>query len=111
MVQAAWAASHTRNTYLSAFYRRIMVRKGAQKAVMALAHHLITIVYNVLVRNEEYVELGGDYYDRQNKPKVVSRLVARLTRLGYNVDLTPVERYEPPRAILWYDLGASGALG
>jgi transposase len=48
MVQAAWAASHTKNTYLSAFYRRIMVRKGAQKAVMALAHHLITIVYNVL---------------------------------------------------------------
>ena len=96
MCQAAWAATHTNNTYLSAFYRRIMVRKGAQKAVMALAHHLITIVYNVLARNEEYVELGGDYYDRQNKPKVVSRLVARLTRLGYNVDLTPVERYEPP---------------
>ena len=96
MVQAAWAASHTRNTYLSAFYRRLMVRKGAQKAVMALAHHLITIVYNVLARGEEYVELGGDYYDQQNKPKTVSRLVARLMKLGYYVDLKPVEPYEPP---------------
>jgi hypothetical protein len=96
MVQAAWAASHTKNTYLSAFYRRIMVRKGAQKAAMALAHHLITVVYNVLARGEEYVELGGDYYDRQNKPKVVSRLVARLMKLGYYVDLKPVEPYEPP---------------
>jgi Transposase IS116/IS110/IS902 family len=96
MVQAAWAASHTKNTYLSAFYRRMQVRKGAPKAAMALAHHLITIVYNVLARGEEYVELGGDYYDRQNKPKVVSRLVARLTKLGYYVDLKPVEPYEPP---------------
>lgn len=98
MVQAAWAATRTRNTYLSAFYRRIMVRKGAQKAVMALAHHMITIVYNVLARGEEYVELGGDYYDRQNKPKTVSRLVARLMKLGYYVDLKPVEPYEPPPA-------------
>jgi transposase len=96
MVQAAWGASHTKNTYLSAFYRRLMVRKGAQKAVMALAHHLITIVYNVLLRGEEYVELGGDYYDQRNKPKVVSRLVARLMKLGYDVNLTPVEPYEPP---------------
>lgn len=89
--QAAWAASHTQNTFLSAFYKRLMVRKGAPKAAMALAHHLITIVYNVLARNEEYVEIGQDYYDRRNKPKVVNRLVSRLQRLGYNVVLTPVE--------------------
>jgi transposase len=99
MVQAAWGASHTKNTYPSAFYRRIMVRKGASKAAMALAHHLITIVYNVLARREEYVELGGDYYDQQNKPKVVSRLVSRLRKLGYTVDLTPIDPSEPPLAV------------
>jgi len=106
MVQAAWAATRTRNTYLSAFYRRMMVRKGAQKAAMALAHHMITIVYNVLARGEEYVELGGDYYDRQNKPKVVSRLVARLMKLGYYVDLKPVEPYEPPPVVEFAEPGA-----
>ena len=74
------------------------MRKGAPKAVMALAHHMIAIVYNTLARGEEYVELGGDYYDQRNKPRVVSRLVARLTRLGYYVSLKPVEpesSYEP----------------
>jgi transposase len=91
MCQAAWAATHTKNTYLSAFYRRMQVRKGPQKALLALAHHMITIVFNVLVREEEYVELGGNYFDRSNKPKVVSRLVARLTKLGYQVKLEPVE--------------------
>jgi transposase len=96
LCQAAWAASHTKQTYLSAFYRRLQVRKGAPKAVMALAHHMIAIVYNVLKRNEEYVELGGDYYDQQSKPKVVSRLVKRLTRLGYAVSLEPVQPAAAP---------------
>jgi transposase len=94
MCQAAWAASHTRNTYLSSFYRRMQIRKGPQKAVMALAHHLITVVYNILTRREEYVELGGDYYDRRNKPRVVSRLLARLRTLGYEVQLTPTTAVE-----------------
>ncbi len=84
-------SSHTKDTFLSAFYRRLQVRKGAPKAVMALAHHMIAIVYNVLKRSEEYVELGGDYYDQQSKPKVVSRLVKRLTRLGYAVTLEPAQ--------------------
>jgi hypothetical protein len=91
MCQAAWAASHTKNTYLSAFYRRMCVRKGAPKAVMALAHHLIVVVHQVLSRREEYVEFGGDYYDQRNKPKTVARLVARLTKLGYQVDLKQLE--------------------
>jgi transposase len=95
MCQAAWAASHTRNTYLSAFYRRMQVRKGPQKAVMALAHHMITIVYNLLARGEEYVELGGDYYDQRSKPKLVSRMVSRLMKLGYQVILTPMEPETP----------------
>ena len=97
LCQAAWAASHSKQTYLSAFYKRLQVRKGAQKAVMALAHHLITVVYNVLARSEEYVEMGADYHDQRNKPKVVSRLVKRLTRLGYYVVLDPIVR-EPGKS-------------
>jgi transposase len=91
LCQAAWAASHTKNTYLSAFYRRMYVRKGGPKAVMALAHHMMVIVYQILSRGEEYVEMGGDYYDQRNKTKVVQRLVTRLTRLGYWVRIEPAE--------------------
>lgn len=96
MCQAAWAASHTKNTYLSAFYWRMQARKGPQKAVMALAHHLITIIYNVLARGENYVELGGDYYDQRSRPKVVARMVERLMKLGYQVSLTAVEGEQLP---------------
>ena len=72
----------TKNTYLSVFFRRMAIRKGAPKAVMALAHHLILVVHQVLSRKEEYIEFGGDYYDQRNKPKTVARLVKRLQRLG-----------------------------
>jgi len=91
MCQAAWAASHTKNTYLSAFYRRMAIRKGGPRAVMALAHRMMVVVHQVLSRREGYVEFGGDYYDRRNQPKTVARLVGRLHRLGYQVVLQPAE--------------------
>jgi len=97
MCQAAWAASHTKKTYLAAFYRRMAIRKGAPKAVMALAHHLIVVVHQVLSRKEEYVEFGGDYYDQRNKPRTVARLVARLAKLGYEVDLKLLAEPAPER--------------
>jgi len=90
MCQAAWAASHTKNTYLAAFYRRMSIRKGAPKAIMALAHHMMVVIYQVLSRREEYVEFGGDYYDRRNKPRTVARLVARLAKLGYDAELREI---------------------
>jgi transposase len=90
MCQAAWAASHTKKTYLAAFYRRMSIRKGAPKAVIALAHHMLTVVYQVLAEGAEYIEMGGDYYDQRNKPKTISRLVGRLASLGYYVSLRPI---------------------
>lgn len=95
MCQAAWAASHTKDSYLSAFYRRMAIRKGAQKAVMALAHHMILVVHQVLSRKEEYVEMGGDYYDRRNKPKTVARLLKRLRGLGFEVDVPMAPTADP----------------
>ena len=71
------------------------IKKGAPKAVMALAHHMIVVIYQVLSRKEEYVEMGGDYYDQRNKPRTIARLVARLGRLGYQVDLKLLENAMP----------------
>jgi hypothetical protein len=53
MCPAAWAASHTQQTYRAAFYRRMSIRQGAPQAVMALAHHLLTVVYQVLAATSQ----------------------------------------------------------
>jgi transposase len=87
LCQAAWAASHTKGTYLGTLYRRFRIRLGHNKAVFALAHQMLLIAYTMLSRGEDYRELGSDYFDRKNKPKVVNRLVQRLSRLGFYVTL------------------------
>ena len=71
------------------------VRRGSPKAVMALAHHMVLVIHQVLSRKEVYIEFGGDYYDKRNKPRTVSRLVKRLQKLGYQVDLREVAEEQP----------------
>jgi hypothetical protein len=41
------------------------------------------VIYVILLRGEDYIELRAEYYDRKNKPRVVSRLLSRLSILGY----------------------------
>jgi hypothetical protein len=89
LCQAAWAGSHTRATYLAALYRRFKIRRGHNKATFAVAHQILIVAYQMLLKGEDYREQGGNYFDLQNKPKVVNRLVDRLTRLGYNAMLHP----------------------
>jgi len=88
LVEAAEAAARTKGTYLSAQYARIKGRHGHSKAIVAVAHSILVIVYHVLKRNEPYSELGGDYFiERQNKDAYQRRLVKQLERMGYGVTL------------------------
>lgn len=82
LCQAAWAASHAKNTYLSAFSRRMRVREGHQGSHVLGASPGSDRLPDP-EPGEECVEMGGDYYDHRNKPKVPTRLLQRLTRLGY----------------------------
>lgn len=89
LMEAAHAAAHTKNTYLSAQYRRLGSRRGKQKAVVALAHSILVIVYMVMSRQEAFKELGGNYFDERERQAVEKRLVRRLEQLGYQVSLHP----------------------
>jgi transposase len=87
LTQAAWAASHTKNTYLSAQYRRIAARRGRKRAIVALAHTILVIAYHLIKNEETYRELGGDYFDQRNPQTVAKRLIRRLEKLGYTISL------------------------
>jgi transposase len=87
LIQAAWAASHTKNTYLSAQYRRIAARRGRKKALVAVAHSILVIAYHLIKNQATYYELGGDYYDKRSPQTMAKRLVRRLESLGYSVTL------------------------
>jgi len=85
--QAAHGAAHTRNTYLSAQYRRLAARRGKKKAIVAVMHSILVISYHLIQRNEPYRDLGGDYFDRQKPEATAKRLVKRLEQLGFQVSL------------------------
>ena len=84
---AANAASHTKNTYLSAQYHRLASRRGKKKAIVALEHSILIIAYHIIQRKEPYHELGGDYFDKRRPEATAKRLVQRLERLGFQVSL------------------------
>ena len=89
LIQAAHAAAHTKNTYLSAQYRRIASRRGAKRAAMAVAHSILVIIYHLLSKGTSYQELGGNFFDERDPQAVEKRLIRRLERLGYQVALQP----------------------
>jgi transposase len=95
VVQAGWAASHSKKTYLGARYRRVARRRGAKRALMAVGHTLLVIVYQVLRRREAYRELGADYYDRLQPERLTRQLVHRLEQLGHTVKLEARATEEP----------------
>lgn len=89
LVQAAHAAGRRKDHYLGAQYRRLASRRGKQRAAIAVAHSILIIAYHMLQRGTEYIELGGDYFDKRNQQQVQQRLVKRLEHLGYKVTLEP----------------------
>lgn len=89
LCQAARAASHTKNTYLAALYHRLAVKRGKQRAIVAVGHSILVAAYYMLRRNEDYHDGGGNYFDRVNATSLRRYLVKRLERLGHKVTLEP----------------------
>ena len=85
LVQAAHAAAHSRNTYLSAQYHRLAGRRGKKRAIVAVAHSILVISYHIIQRKEPYQDLGGDYFDKQRPEATAKRLLKRLQHLGYDI--------------------------
>ena len=89
LVEAAWSAARVKDTYLFALYHRLAGRRGKKRAIVAVAHALLKIAYVLIQRDEDYQELGGNYFDTRQPAKTVQNLLSRLSQLGYDVTLNP----------------------
>lgn len=91
LVEAAWAASRSKDTYLASQFHRLRARRGAKRAAVAVAHSILTIVYHLLKDPTlSFQELGGDFLLKRNKEQEQRRALKTLRTLGYEVVLTPV---------------------
>jgi transposase len=96
LCQAAWAASHSKNTYLSSQFRRLAARKGKKRAIVAVGHTILVIVFHMLKNHQPYRDLGADYFDRRNAEQLKRTLIRRLERLGLQVSVTsPSSMFQP----------------
>ena len=85
LAQAAWAGSRTRDSYLRAQFLRLKGRRGAKKAIIAVAASMLSAAYHMLRDGVQYHDLGADYLDRRDRAKVANRLIHRLEQLGLKV--------------------------
>lgn len=92
--EISWAASHTKNTYLSAHYKRIARRRGRKKAIVALGHTMLVIIYHMIKNRLPYNELGKEYFNKMDKEKIIKSMVKRIEKIGYKVELSKVEQPE-----------------
>jgi len=84
-VEAAHVAAKTQQTYLAAQDQRIAARRGKKRALIALGHTILVLVYRLLTRTQPSQDLGAAYFDALEQQRVERRLVRRLARLGYRV--------------------------
>jgi transposase len=87
LVQAAWAAVRTKQTYLRAQFLRLKSRRGPKKAILAVAASMLTASYHILKNGVDYHDLGADHFDRRDKAKLARRLIRRLEDLGLTVEI------------------------
>jgi hypothetical protein len=89
LCEVAQAIGRTSDNYLVALYHRIARRRGKGRAILAVAHAVLVILYCMLRDHKPYTDLGADYFDRLDTERLQRRYVYRLEQLGYTVTLTP----------------------
>jgi transposase len=87
LVQAAWAATRKKDSYLRAQFHRIKSRRGTMKAIIAVAASILTAAYHMLHDGVAYNDLTSNYFDSRDRTKIAKRLIRRLSDLGIEVEI------------------------
>ena len=87
LVQCGRAAGNSKDTYLSALFHRIAVRRGAKRAAVAVGHSILVTCYHMIQNRTHYRDLDADFFQNRNKEALVKQNVKRLQALGFKVTL------------------------
>lgn len=85
LVEAAWIASRTKNTFLSEKYYNIARRRGKKKAAVAIGHQILKDVYHILSTGEPYTEIGAEAARNRRSEARERSIIRELEKLGYSV--------------------------
>ncbi len=60
--------------------------------LIAVAHKMLKACYFILKNKEEYKDLGASYLDNNNKDKLKSYYIKKLSMLGFETELKPIKK-------------------
>src|SRR5262245_914102 len=87
LVQAAWSAARTKNSYFHAQFARLKSRRGPKRAILAVAASMLTATYYMLRNGVEFQDLGPEHFAHHDKDQLTKRLLRRLRDLGVHVEI------------------------
>jgi len=85
LIQVAWAAVKTKGSYYKAKYYKLKARRGAKKAIVAIAHRIAKAIYKIIKHGDTYRDLGEDYLSAPSKQKVLMNLNKRAKEMGFKL--------------------------
>jgi transposase len=92
LVECGNAAGRTRNTALSALYRRMIVRGGRKFAAFVVGRHILNIAYHLLRECTTYREVGPTHFEQRRREQLKRRCLDQLRNLGFQAALTPLPK-------------------
>lgn len=84
---AALSAARSKDTYLGARYRRLSTRTGNSKAIVAIEHTILVVIWNMAQTGALYDDPGADYYTKLRPDRTKKRAIRQLETMGYTVTL------------------------
>jgi hypothetical protein len=85
LIEVAWAAVKKKGSYYRAKYFKLKTRRGARKAIVAIAHRISKAIYHIIKHGASFVDLGEDYLTSQTRQRAIENVRKRARQLGYEV--------------------------
>ena len=85
LVEIAWAAIKVKGSYYRDKFYRLRARRGAKRAIIAIAHRILKAVYAIVKHGERYRELGEEHLAQRNEELQVFRLKKMADRYGFEL--------------------------
>ena len=87
LIQSAKTAKNKKGSFFKAQFERIAVRRGKNRAVVAVAHSILIAIYNMLKYGEAFSDLSDAYYLQFNTEKKINYYLRKLDKLGWQVPI------------------------
>lgn len=88
LIQSAKTAKAKKGSFFKAQFDRLAVKRGKNRAVVAVAHSMLIAIYNILSHNVPFCDLGEDYYNQFNTEKKINHYLKKLKNLGWQLPIT-----------------------